>query len=393
MVSNAARLTTQFSFPGSTFECDKTGLYLVPKDEPDIFDDENATAKPYDLEIPSWYEPEMITDDVLTFHDYQQYAIAEILNAFLIEDIKSVRLVLPTGCGKCLGRDTPVMMHDGTVKPVQDVKVGDLLMGPDSKSRRVISLARGEDNLYRVTPKKGEPYIVNEAHILSLKATNGAKHSAGINDGSVVNISVADYLQKSKSFRHVMKGYRVGVEFPERALAIEPYFMGLWLGDGHSWGQSITSVDPECIAYLQGYADGLGLNLTSTVWNNRAPNHNISGTMGKVNAVRSGLRNYGVLNNKHIPQVFKANSRENRLQLLAGLIDSDGSVNANGYDLVFKVEQLARDTAFVARSLGLAAYVTETRNQQAPITVFRFRDIPTKSLYASHVKKLMRAAK
>ena len=100
----------------------------------------------------------------------------------------------------------------------------------------MLSTASGTDELYRVTPVKGDAYVVNEAHILSLKLTNGCKGAAGksVEDGDIVNISVSDYLNRSKTFRHVAKGYRVGVQFPERPVEIDPYFVGLWLGDGDS---------------------------------------------------------------------------------------------------------------------------------------------------------------
>ena len=69
------------------------------------------------------------------------------------------------------------MMHDGTIKLVQDILVGDKLMGDDSTPRNVLSLARGRETMYKVIPTKGDSYTVNESHILSLKCikTNGSK--------------------------------------------------------------------------------------------------------------------------------------------------------------------------------------------------------------------------
>jgi hypothetical protein len=80
----------------------------------------------------------------------------------------------PPGTGKCLARDTPILMYDGSLKMVQDVRVGDLLMGEDGTARRVFSLARGRENMFRVRPLckfyggDDSAYIVNESHILSL---------------------------------------------------------------------------------------------------------------------------------------------------------------------------------------------------------------------------------
>ena len=69
------------------------------------------------------------------------------------------------------------MMYDGSIKMVQDVVVDDLLMGDDSKPRRVLSLARGREMMYKVVPVKGEPYVVNESHILSFKCSTGVKNT------------------------------------------------------------------------------------------------------------------------------------------------------------------------------------------------------------------------
>ena len=71
--------------------------------------------------------------------------------------------------GKCLAKGTQVMMFDGTLKNVEDINVNDLLMGDDSTPRRVLSLARGREQMYWVRQKHGIDYRVNESHILSLK--------------------------------------------------------------------------------------------------------------------------------------------------------------------------------------------------------------------------------
>jgi len=212
----------------------------------------------------------------------------------------------PTGWGKCLGKGTPILLYDGSVIPVEKVVVGDLLMGPDSQPRRVTSTCRGVEPLYRVTPVKGDPYVVNESHILSLKLTRSKPSDEVVQ----VNIPVKEYLQKSKWFKHRAKGWRTGVEFPKTKLNkdMPPYVLGMWLGDGAT------------------------------------------------NRMKNSLRSLGVLGNKHIPHEYKTASREDRLQLLAGLIDSDSSRNAECYDFISKHERLADDLCFVARSVGLAAY-------------------------------------
>ena len=77
-----------------------------------------------------------------------------------------------TGTGKCEKIDTPIIMYDGTIKMVQDIEIGEYIMGDDSTPRKVLSLARGEDEMYEISQVKGDTYTVNSEHILSLKATN-----------------------------------------------------------------------------------------------------------------------------------------------------------------------------------------------------------------------------
>ena len=123
-------------------------------------------------------------------------------------------ICMPTGVGKCLAKGTKILMYDGTFKNVEDIIVGDVIMGDDSTPRRILSLARGSEMMYDVIPTKGDKYTVNESHILSLKITNIGKDRLTIlgekyHSGDIVDISVLDYLTVSKTAKHVLKGFRV----------------------------------------------------------------------------------------------------------------------------------------------------------------------------------------
>ncbi len=258
------------------------------------------------------------------------------------------------GMGKCLGKGTKIVMYDGTLKNVEDVVVGDLLMGDDSAPRTVLSLARGRETMYWVRQNKGIDYRVNESHILSLKRS---RREGGHEKGAVLNITVKDYLSKSNKFQSNYKGYRVAVEFEEKPLDLAPYFVGLWLGDGTSAASTITTQDEEVIDYLQTYANELGLRLHEQSYENRCNNYSISGTTFvemRTQSPKIKLRHLNLIDNKHIPQDYLINSTKNRLKLLAGLIDSDGHylVQSNGYEIVQKNEYLSRQIKFLCDSLG-----------------------------------------
>lgn len=301
--------------------------------------------------------------------DYQKECI-EKLREGLRGGHRSQILVAPTGAGKCLGKDTPVLMFDGRIKLVQDVVVGDLLIGPDSNPRKVLSVAKGVGPLYRVKPNRGDSYVVNDAHILSLIMTGGAtkwncEKSDTYKQGKIHNISVVDYLSKSKTFKHCAKGWRAAVNFPKRKeenFLIHPYFLGIWLGDGLSRGPAICTADKEVMDFVRSFAQfhGLKINVQEQKNNASIVVHITSGKKSgrPFNSVRSALSLLGLINNKHIPHEYLTASRGNRLELLAGLLDTDGSLSRGGFDFIQKNESIARDVAFLARSLGLAAYVS-----------------------------------
>ena len=290
--------------------------------------------------------------------DYQTKIIQET-RQLLRAGVRSVLIQSPTGSGKCLGKGTIVLMYDGTVRPVEDINIGDLLMGPDSKSRMVISITKGIEPLYKIIPIKGNSYIVNESHILSLKRTE---------TGEIVNISVKDYLLQSKDFKHLHKGWRASViDFPQsnKNLLLPSYFLGLWLGDGHSHKTAITTGDKEIKEYLIAFAKEMKLSIR--VEENSLNSEIINIIHGKKkknspNKIKEILKYYNLLHNKHIPHRYKTANIKNRLELLAGIIDTDGYYDGNGcYQIISKSDRLADDIAFVARSLGFAAYISKLK--------------------------------
>ncbi len=278
-------------------------------------------------------------------------------------------IIGPMMSGKCLGRDTPVLMFDGTVNAVQDIIPGELLMGDDSSPRKVLSVCSGKSELFRVSPSFGESYVVNDAHILSLKCSFSPKKTRDTVDpkyqkGKVVNISVKEYLSESKTFKSYYKGYRVGVEFNSKDISLDPYILGVWLGDGTSKAPEITTVDSEILQAIENYAESVGLKVKKKNNDHRAPTYHL--TCGKLNGKNpfiNDLETLDVRGNKHIPHCYKSNTREIRLKVLAGLLDTDGYYDKNKkkYEITQKRRTLAYDILFIARSLGMTAYCSETQ--------------------------------
>jgi hypothetical protein len=264
---------------------------------------------------------------------------------------KRLHLMHATGCHAA---GTKILMFDGTIKNVEDVELGDQLMGDDNMPRNVLRLIRNVEKMYRVIPTKGEVFICNENHILSLKCNNKRK----VTYRKVIDISIADYLKKDKTFKHTHKLFRVPVEFPERPVEIDPYMIGYWLGDGNSYGPEITCADQPIINYFTQEVPKFGAYIQyKSQYDYRITTGNHGGEKG-CNRFLATLQKYDLIKNKHIPYDYKCNSRENRLKLLAGLIDSDGSYDdrGKGYDFIQKNERLLDDVVYLCRSLGFAAY-------------------------------------
>ena len=84
--------------------------------------------------------------------------------------------------------------------------------------------------MYKIIPKKGDSYIVNESHILSLKYSS--KVNKNTPKGSIIDIPLIDYMNLPKSYHGkggVLVGYRVPIVFPKKEVFIEPYLLGYWL--------------------------------------------------------------------------------------------------------------------------------------------------------------------
>ena len=245
-----------------------------------------------------------------TLRDYQEN-IVDIYNQHISKQETGGGGILEIYCGagKCLGINTPILMYDGSVKMVQYVVVGDLIMGDDSTPRKVLTLARGREQMYTIRDNDyNEEYTVNESHILSLKSM--IDYDNTIRNGTIVDVSVKEYLKFNKKLMLNLKGYRSAVDFPSCVVRIEPYYLGFWLGS------------------------------------NRKINNNRISKFHRV-----------------VPTKYKINSKHIRKQVLNGIIDGSREYygekttdkeltfinNVDGYP------KFINDILFIARSLGYNA--------------------------------------
>lgn len=303
----------------------------------------------------------------MQLRDYQRECIEKIVSL----QFGSYLVQMATGLGKCFARGTKILMFDGSLKEVQNIVPGDLVMGWDSKPRIVKSCAKGKEKMYEIKRKKHESYIVNESHILSLKIT-GISNSRNrsvcdstgrkFKSGDICNIEVKDYIKCSKTFKHVAKGFCVPVDFKSQAVPVDPYFLGLWLGDGNSRCLKITTEDHEIVTYLKSFCKSNGFILETLKDSNSGNAKDYFLKDYKHNRVRKYFRENLFLN-KHIPKEYIINSRRVRLQILAGLLDTDGHcIDGSIFEFCSKHESFRDQVAFLCRTLGFTARCFKRHN-------------------------------
>lgn len=324
------------------------------------------------------------------------------LKKFKIKSIMPDATILCLGrrrSGKSLMKGEKVMMYDGTVRRVEELKTGDVVMGDDSTPRIIYHTHSGIDTMYKVTNKRGESYAVNSHHILSLMYTGKKnlrerperksyriewfnKDICKLNyktfsykgkvkeevykeakafldnliDDRIIDIPIKDYLKLSKKYKSNLLGYQVPINFPEKEVPIDPYMIGYWLGDGTASNSIITTQDSTVLHYFANNL--LKYDLFLDLVDAKRYSYKISSGFGqKGNVFLTTLRDLKIINNKHIPMIYKCNSRENRLKLLAGFIDADGHLKKdNGFEITQckEHETLLDDIIYLARSLGFS---------------------------------------
>jgi replicative DNA helicase len=273
--------------------------------------------------------------------------------------------------GKALALDTPLPTPTGWTT-MGDVAVGDELLGGDGRPTTVVAatdVMHGRP-CYEVEFSDGT-VIVADAQHQWLTETRASRKSAwaaarGYNRARTQRIfpSVKTTEEIHATLRcngaerrlnHTVANTRP-LGLPIKDLPLPPYALGAWLGDGHATSARITTADPELLVYLE--ADGLRVvPRGGLLYSLRLPEHP-PGT-GTVQGI---LRSLGVWGDKHIPAAYLRASEVQRRALLAGLLDTDGTVT-NGGAVQFSgiSRRLVEDVRELIVSLGYRCSSTTKR--------------------------------
>lgn len=336
----------------------------------------------------------------------------------LMTNGKNVFLTGAAGSGKCLGKNTPIIMYNGEVKNIQNIKKGEQVMGDDSLPRNVLSITSGNDYMYLVKTSKGDSYIVNSHHILTFQTIKTIKFFKnkyllkwGNKNGvvkskyfetlekaenysktipSIIDIPIMKCIEKNKikHWRKYFQGVYKGIDFPEKDIKIDPYVLGLWLGKG-DYMEHINT-DEKISIYLDSFYTKnnfcLLKNKSFDIIKNRKKFFHL-------------LNNIKVFENKHIPLIYKTNSRKNRLRLLAGLIDSYGYLRKNVYEIIQKRKILTDDIYFLSKSLGYQVNINKYKKfykifisgktSEIPVLIKQKKVSPNKEIRNHMVSKII----
>lgn len=261
----------------------------------------------------------------------------------------------------CLKDGTEILMYNGNLRKIEDVSVNELVMGPDSKPRKVLRTFKGESEIYKVSQKNAEDYYVTPNHKIRLKRRGEPGRYPKF--GRYAEVKAKDMVGKSRKFKTIFGGYKAGlIDFKDKELLIDPYFLGLWLGDGEKGWTRISTPEPEIIEYLKKMANSLDMkfSLSDEFHSKICYRASISKRpYHRRNKITEILRYYNVFNNKHIPNDFLVNSEEKRLKLLAGLLDTDGCWSGNRYVFSAKEQKFAKQVKNLCDHLG---FRTNLRN-------------------------------
>jgi len=293
--------------------------------------------------------------------------------------------------------ETPVPMADGSIKLLKDITDGDLIIGSNGRATKVVKAHEIQypKKAYEMVFASGDVIKAGGEHLWSVQ-TPWDRESNG--PYRVLDTDTIYAMDSSVKKRRTITIPRV--QRPEftstEALPVDPYIIGYWLGNGNSYDPVVTinSLDTDIFDYFKNWAESYGGSISEQkdLRSNGSRTIYISGT-----PLLKALKEFGLLKirgkdhntDKFIPEIYLRSSYSNRLELLRGLMDSDGTHGFKSSVMFTQSEgQLLTDVVRLIRSLG--GWVHPKKKKQSKtgmqytkdfyVACFRIFDNPFKAL-------------
>jgi hypothetical protein len=255
---------------------------------------------------------------------------------------------------KDLADDTPMLTHNRGWTTHGDLRAGDYVFSPSGQPIRVLATTKRYDDsiCYRIRFSDNSSLVAGSGHLWSVKN----KHRPRFSGGRYTEFTSEVITTQQMIGR---KRVNVGVAQPlvfldESSLPISPYVLGTWLGDGSSKDGRIGGIDYEIFDFIKSE----GYELSSGNFRDRGGE--VAYRNSTIYGIRPILRKLNLLSNKHIPQIYMESSIEQRMELLRGLMDTDGHCNDRGTATFTNTNERLTDQVYhLAASLGLRPRLRE----------------------------------
>lgn len=323
--------------------------------------------------------------DPFLLEPYQKFIIYNLVG-FKLRGTGIVRfhealIYIPRKNGKALSLDTEIPTPRGWVK-MQDVHAGDYVFSVGGNPAKVLLESEIFNKpMYLVEFEDGTSIKASADHVWTVQTKDSRRTAkrktrrAPVKpelrkSGGWYDVTTADMAGDFKHARIDGKGveykYRVpmagAVEYPEKELSVSPYMLGVWLGDGTSKSTHIASGEQD-VDEMRRLIEAEGYNCKIIRYKDRCyeiiPDPHSRGE-AQDGSLRDALKAIGVIRNKHIPQEYLQGSIYQRMELLRGLMDTDGYVSKAGQcEFTQKNKALSLQVLELVRSLGYKATITE----------------------------------
>lgn len=247
------------------------------------------------------------------------------------------------GDWKGLPLDTEIPTLEGW-STMKDLKIGDTIFDKDGKQCKVVVKSEIHNNpCYKIHFSKDISIIADEEHrwLISFSTHPSTKYKGQLREVIMTTKELYEYLQyyNPKNQYQIPKIYlNKELDLPEQNLPIDPYVLGLWLGDGTADNGRITQeLNAKSWEIIE--SKGFKLSKNSERRDKKAETRTVYG-------LRALLKDNHLLNNKHIPDIYQRSSRNQRINLIRGLMDADGF-----YDKIHKTFIMSTDHYWQADGL------------------------------------------